>query len=446
MASKVSRRTTSQISKQPTATGNGVTEEHETNGIEKPPPLPTGDLRLSLTQESPSLKYLDAIRMSRLIDKLILLDITNALPGNLSHFGLSRDYFLLDKPGHAVVRFQVFASLSVWMIGQLGIDLPPPTERDDPNITVQKIVEALRKLNIQSDVAPHRLKSALGPEVVNILYELATECLKRRPSFAVPDLSKIKGAPVEDIEEDIANDDDDEQYEAIPLFDWEQEEVMEDLTNADGDGAPYKSASSENAEKERAAEEWRLEADRLGPLFGRQDGALSQKGWSERVKRLEACRQELLKNVEFLEDKMSGVGSEISRSVEKIQNREKYISVNNRQQVDKYKEASMKLKAAREKYEMHNAEVEITAKKLAEVTAEFEKLKRRVEEKGSTLADRTAAASMKAAIKRMKEEMGMYNIQCAIAEMRLQHLTEAIQNAEIDESLASFEGTKALKR
>lgn len=106
----------------------------------------------------------------------------------------------------------------------------------------------------------------------------------------------------------------------------------------------------------------------------------------------------------------------------------------------------MKLKAARAKYEAHNAEVEIIAKKLADVTAEFEKLKRRVEEKGSTLADRTAAASMKAAIKRMKEEMGMYNIQCAIAEMRLQYLTEAIQNAEIDESLASSEGTKALKR
>ena len=90
--------------------------------------------------------------------------------------------------------------------------------------------------------------------------------------------------------------------------------------------------------------------------------------------------------------------------------------------------------------------MEITGRKLAEVTAEFEKLKRRVEEKGSTLADRTAATSMKAAIKRMKEEMGLHNIQCAIAEMRLHHLTEAIQNAEMEESFASSEGIKAVKR
>ena len=52
------------------------------------------------------------------------------------------------------------------------------------------------------------------------------------------------------------------------------------------------------------------------------------------MKRLEACRQELLKSVDSLDDKMSTVGSEISRSVEKIQNRERYINVNNRQQVD----------------------------------------------------------------------------------------------------------------
>ena len=44
------------------------------------------------------------------------------------------------------MRFHVFASLAVWMIGQLGTDVPRPNERDDPNITVQKIGEALRNL------------------------------------------------------------------------------------------------------------------------------------------------------------------------------------------------------------------------------------------------------------------------------------------------------------
>ena len=117
----------------------------------------------------------------------------------------------------------------------------------------------------------------MGSDVVNILYELATECLKRRPAFALPDVSKVKALSTEDVEDDFAYDEEEEQYETIPLFDWEQEGVMEDLNHGEGVGVPYKSLSSENAEKERAAEEWRLEADRLGPLFGRQDGVLSEK-------------------------------------------------------------------------------------------------------------------------------------------------------------------------
>lgn len=45
-----------------------------------------------------------------------------------------------------MARFHAFAGLSVWMIGELGIDLPPPKERDDPNATVAVLVDAIKKL------------------------------------------------------------------------------------------------------------------------------------------------------------------------------------------------------------------------------------------------------------------------------------------------------------
>lgn len=105
----------------------------------------------------------------------------------------------------------------------------------------------------------------------------------------------------------------------------------------------------------------------------------------------------------------------------------------------RYRVASAKLATAKSRYEAYNSEVEANAQKLAEVTAEFEKLKRRVEDKGNNAGDRVAITNMRAAMKRMKEEMGTYNIKCALAEHKLHALNEMLQNAEIQESLTKIE-------
>ena len=124
MSNKGSKKTTSQVSKHP-PTGNGTVEEHEINGneIEKLPSVPTGDLRLSLTQESPSLRYLDAIRMSRLIDKLILLDYTSTLPDSLSRFGLSRYSTTKYEISRSNFQVDVFDRIEVDFHYQLNLIL-----------------------------------------------------------------------------------------------------------------------------------------------------------------------------------------------------------------------------------------------------------------------------------------------------------------------------------
>ena len=81
--------------------------------------------------------------------------------------------------------------------------------------------------------------------------------------------------------------------------------------------------------------------------------------------------------------------------------------------------------------------MESYAKRLAEVTAEYEKLKRRVEEKGNNISDRTNINNMRSAMKRMKDEIGVYNVRSAVAELQLQELAEHIQMVDLDESIAT---------
>ena len=66
-------------------------------------------------------------------------------------------------------------------------------------------------------------------------------------------------------------------------------------------------------------------------------------GWSDRIKKLDACRKELNQNLDTVSEKLVGITAEISRSTEKIHNREKYISVNHRDKVEvkKYREKKL---------------------------------------------------------------------------------------------------------
>ena len=55
------------------------------------------------------------------------------------------------------------------------------------------------------------------------------------------------------------------------------------------------------------------------------------------------------------------------------------------------------------------------------------------------MGDKATMAGMKTAMKRMKEEMGVYNIKCAIAEMRLQELTEVMRQAEVEDKFSDMD-------
>ncbi|XP_055338766.1 intraflagellar transport protein 57 homolog [Paramacrobiotus metropolitanus] len=442
MAAKPSRRIPSQDKSKGSAgvAENAESSELTTNAVDDQP-VPSGDLHLNLTRRSPGAKYLDVLRMERLLEKLVLLDYNQILQQNGSGMAnLPRNYFLSGNLNAGTMTFQTFATLAVWMIGQLGIQLRAPEERDDPNLTVTSILESLRKLAVPVETTSHRLRSGSGSDVIAVLYELATACLKQREEFRPPVFPEAVSHQEDLDEEGLDGGEDAEDFHSIPFYDWEQEEVADAIVDDEGISPGDALSASDVKARQKAAEEWQLEADRVAPFFGQPDRMGSDRlGWSDRIKRLDVCWKELDQNVGNVSKKLLNVSAEMGRSMEKLRNREKFISVNNKDKIEKYRIVSAKLAAAKAKYEAHNTEVETNAQKLADVTAEVDKLKRQLEAKSNSAADRLAITSMRAAMKRMKEEIGVYNIRSAIAEMRLQELAEDLQNAEIQENLTSIE-------
>ncbi|WP_411023734.1 hypothetical protein, partial [Salmonella sp. s51228] len=80
-----------------------------------------------------------------------------------------------------------------------------PQEYDDPNSTLAAIIECLKKLSINVDFPPTRLKSGYGEHVCYVISELTTIALKKvNFSFKRPEIPKIKPQDDELVDEDDA--------------------------------------------------------------------------------------------------------------------------------------------------------------------------------------------------------------------------------------------------
>ncbi len=77
---------------------------------------------------------------------------------------LNRHYFVVQtNPGE---QFYLFTSLSAWLIRKSGAQFEQPQEFDDPNSTISNILENVRRIGVQIDFAPSKLKQVKADESV----------------------------------------------------------------------------------------------------------------------------------------------------------------------------------------------------------------------------------------------------------------------------------------
>lgn len=73
------------------------------------------------------------------------------------------------------------AAQTVWLLSLAGVELPAPKEFDDPNMTCQNLLGALKKLGFaQPSYHPTKLTVGHGKEVVGVLDGLVDLVLEKR--------------------------------------------------------------------------------------------------------------------------------------------------------------------------------------------------------------------------------------------------------------------------
>jgi len=356
--------------------------------------------------------------MSDLLDKLKLLNFEERFIKPNGVKPISRHYFALGtNPGE---QFSVFTSLCAWLINVSGRSFEKPQEFDDPNATISNILDEVRRIGINTDFPPSKLKTGYGVYVVMILDKLTENALKstqfawQRPFYHEEDNNdeeevihqedeaELKLDKIED-ELDAAMDDSEDETEAFldlaagPHLDMEamkQNEIMISNTNS---------------------EEWKLEIERVTPSL-KVTVRTDNKDWRTHVEQMHQHKEGIetsFKSSKYQLDKMQG---DIQKTLEKISSREKYINNQLENLVHDYRSSQDRFAQAKEKYKEGSTGVSERSRALAELTEELEKIKIDMEEKGSSMTDGAPLVKIKQTLNRLKSESTEMDIRIGVIE------------------------------
>ncbi|CAM4440373.1 unnamed protein product [Caretta caretta] len=372
-------------------------------------------------ERGPGAAYHMFAMMEDLLEKLKLLNYEEEAALRRHHLRpLSRHYFALPiNPGE---QFYMFCTLAAWLITKAGHPFEQPQEYDDPNATISNILSELRSFGRSVDFPPSKLKAGYGEQACYVLDCLAEEALKhtdfswKRPAY-----------PTEELEEEAITEDDAE----LTLNKLEEEIEEEETDNEENfidlnvlKAQTYRSDMNESTKQEEILEsttdaaEWNLEVERVLPQL-KVTIRTDNKDWRIHIDQMHQHKDGIESALKETRGYLDKLHNEISRTLEKVNSREKYLNNQLEHLVQEYRTAQAQLSEAKEKYQQGSGGVTERTRTLSEITEVLEKVKQEMEEKGSSMTDGAPLVKIKQALTKLKQETVQMDIRIGVVEHTL---------------------------
>ncbi|KAK1173585.1 hypothetical protein AOXY_G3736 [Acipenser oxyrinchus oxyrinchus] len=371
-------------------------------------------------ERGPGAVYQMFVVMEDLLDKLKLLNYEEEVLRKNNMKTLSRHYFALPtNPGE---QFFMFTTIASWLINKACRPFEQPQEYDDPNATVSNILTELRTLGGQVDFPPSKLKAGYGEHVCYVLDRLAEEVLKQtqfnwnKPNY-----------PTEELEESSVMEDDSEltlnkmQEEMIEEPDDYEEHLMDlEALKAQTNTTETSESSKpdEILESTTDAAEWNLEVERVLPQL-KVTIRTDNKDWRIHLDQMHQHKEGIESSLKETKGYLNRLQEEISKTLEKVASREKYINNQLEHLIHEYRTAQSQLSEAKERYQHGSGGVTQRTRMLAEITEELEKVKQEMEEKGSSMTDGAPVVKIKQSLTKLKQEIIQMDIPDRVVEHTL---------------------------
>jgi len=362
------------------------------------------------------------ILMEEFIDKLKLLNYETEFVRSWGFRAFSCHYFAIPtNPGE---QFFAFTNIVVWLLQQCNKTLDRPQEYDDPNATISEILNEARSLGVTIDFPPAKLKSGNGPHVIFLLNKLSDEALKaqkfawKRPEYieeeekednVIEDDSELTMDKLNDELAEEIEDEAEEEESYMDLAGMKQQSMLNEFTNSKPDSV---------LESKVDGEEWKLEIERVLPLLKVHIRA-DVKDWRTHYEQMQSYSNGIKQTLQDTQVQLDKLHEEISKTLEKVASREKYINNQLEGKVQDYRSEQDKLSAIKEKYEESSGGVNELTQALATITEELEQVKIQMEERGTNMTDSGPLVRIKQALSKLNQEMMEMDLQIGVHEHSL---------------------------
>lgn len=371
----------------------------------------------------PGLVHMPFVIMEELLDKFRLLDYDRDFSRKMNLKPINRHYFAIQtNPGE---QFYMFTSLAAWLLRKAGRHFEQPQEYDDPNATISSILDEVRKYGHSIDFPPSKLKQGWGEHCIFVLDRLADEALKAtsfswsRPQYPEEEmdeeniveddseltLNEIEKSMAIGHNSDVEGDDDDE-----PMMDLEgMKRLNLNKTNFES------SKPEEILESTTDAADWRLEVERVMPQL-KVTIRTDNKDWRVHLEQMHQHHDGIETSLTDSRAHLDKLQDEISRTLEKIASREKYINSQLEHLLMNFRSVQDALAETKEKYRQASGGVTERSRALAEITEELEKVKQEMDERGSSMTDGAPLVRIKQSIQQLKKEAKQMDIRAGVVE------------------------------
>uniref|UniRef100_A0A8C6UEN8 Intraflagellar transport protein 57 homolog n=1 Tax=Neogobius melanostomus TaxID=47308 RepID=A0A8C6UEN8_9GOBI len=362
--------------------------------------------------------------MENLLEKLKMLRYEELLERHnmkplTRHYFVSSPY-LVANPGQ---QFFMFSVVAAWLLNVAGRSFTEPQESDEPNATISNILAELRSFGVRVDFPPSKLKSGSGEYVCYVLDRLAEEALKKR---GVP--FKRPSYPTESTEEEELQGDEAEltlsrvEEDLVEEAEEDEEEDVMDL-----DALKLRSTHSEQESRLKPEEilestvdaaEWSLEVERVLPQL-KVTIRTDNKDWRIHVDQMHQHRDGINSSLQDAKGHLDKLQEDISKTLEKVSSREKYINNQLEGLIQQYRSAQAQLREVKERYQQASGGVTERTRVLAEISEELEKVKQEMEERGSSMSDGAPVVRIKQSVTRLRQETQQMEVRMGVVEHSL---------------------------
>ena len=381
---------------------------------------------------------IDDSTMEDVLDKLKLLGYEDGFvrPSGTTFKLLSKTFFSVAAD-NANAQFFYFGNLVSWLMQQAGHrNFPPPGQFDDPNAVSTNILMELKSMGFQEfvrDIAPNRIRQGHGDAALTILTLLCDKALIQG-KFTFRPISYP--TPTTDIEERVGGDDmgdgtgggeqfgDDTIDDRIAMDSDSDDEMFTGF----GDGQKRKKIEEDMIQPQVDAKEWALEVERVGPLLQYRGDEV--RDWRTRVENASTLMKAVEKMYPDVKAMLERLGSDLSKTLERIQKREQTLGQQFHEQVEEYRAKLRDLNSTQDQFGTASKNVSQLSVELNQVSEQLESVKNEIQGREEKSSDVSPLLQIKEAVQKVKAEIREMNLRIGVLQHTVLHYTLRTQKAK----------------